>query len=174
MTYLPDELAPGCYGSALAFKEDAPLCSACPYADRCAPLHRANLSALRERFGIKDTSPRARPRAKPGVGGQMSLGAKAQALFEKIDGMNLRITEKLAAGQNPFAGQRMAFMLIACHLLLNYRGLLTQDVMSMAYAKRLECKPATADAYARLATQLLSHIGAIDVTEGTLTIRRSN
>ena len=52
MTTVPD-FAPGCFGSALAFKADDAVCEGCIFKAQCQPVHLEALASLRARLGIK-------------------------------------------------------------------------------------------------------------------------
>lgn len=166
MTNIPN-FAPGCFGSALAFQTDNSVCRACPFADRCQPLHEQNLAALREKFGI--TAVRRGPKLKPAVsptgdGSEMVLPVKVRRLIEKLDTANLRVAENIAKRINPFEG-KSPFMQIACHLLMNLKRPLDRQLLAMAFVQKLSWKQNTADAHARMALQALAHIGVITDTE---------
>lgn len=168
MTQIPP-FAPGCFGSALAYAENS-FCRACVFREQCEPMHKQNLTALRARFGI-DTNPRKRANVLDGADG-LALPKKTQELVNRLDYGNLRITEKLAAGENPFE-TGLAFMKIACHLLLRLGRPFDRGTLSAAFAHKLNWKDGTADSHARMAIQALVHIGAVDLNDGYISLRKA-
>ncbi|WLR90868.1 hypothetical protein [Shinella zoogloeoides] len=173
MTDVPN-FSPGCFGSALAFQPENPICRACPFNAQCHPLHETNLAALRERFGIKTT--RRGPKLKPAIApisdpAMMVLPVKVRRLLEKLDTSSLRITEKLAQGVNPFEG-KLPFMQIACHLLLRLGRPLPRPLLAQAFVQKLGWQQNTADAHARMAFQALAHVGAITDSEAGAVLKR--
>jgi len=176
MTEIPS-FAPGCFGSALAFQTDSTICRNCPFAAQCQPLHEENLLALRDRFGIKPT--RRGPKLKPAIvpmtdadPALMVLPVKVRRLIEKLDVSNLRITENLSKGINPFEG-KVPFLQIACHLLLRLGRPLPRPLLAQAFVQKLGWQQNTADAHARMAFQALAHIGAITDSEAGAVLKRS-
>lgn len=176
MTFIP-AFAPGCFGSALAFEETAPVCAVCKFADGCRPLHERNLAVLRERVGVRGKGSKkaknplaSQPAAHPA---EMTLPKKVQALVEKLDSSNLRVTENFAKGVNPFATQPgMGFLKIAGHLLLKLRQPLDRATLAYAFQAKLGWTAGTADSHARMAIQALTHIGAVSNIDGLITLRR--
>ena len=51
-------LAPGCFGAALAYKEEAAECRSCPFKEQCAPLSQENLRILRAELGLTEIATR--------------------------------------------------------------------------------------------------------------------
>ncbi len=178
MTAIIPAFAPGCFGSALAFEETAPVCAVCKFAEGCRPLHERNLDILRERVGVKGKGDKnaknplaEKPSAAPA---EMTLPVKVQALVEKLDRSNLRVTEHFARGLNPFAGQPgMSFLKIAGHLLLKMKQPLDRAALAYAFQAKLGWTERTADSHARMAIQALSHIGAVNNIDGLITLRRA-
>ncbi len=177
MTALIPPFAPGCFGSALAFEETAPVCTVCIFAESCRPLHERNLEILRERVGVegkgskKAKNPLAsKPTAAPA---EMTIPKKVQALIERLDRSNLRVTEHFAKGVNPFANQPgMGFLKIAGHLLLKLKEPLDRHTLAYAFQTKLGWTEGTADSHARMAIQALTHIGAVRNIDGLITLRR--
>jgi hypothetical protein len=78
----------------------------------------------------------------------------------------------LRKGENPFDGS-MRFLKIVGFLLLRYQKPLTPTLLSAAFVSKLGWQKPTADAHARIAIQALTHIGAVDNNEGSITLRRA-
>lgn len=170
MTTRIPPFAPGCFGSALAYQGDNSFCRACVFQAECEPLHQQTLAALRARFGIKVAA--LAKAATDKNGGALAVPQKVQALIERFERCGIRITEKLAEGQNPFASN-FAFMKIACHLLLKLGRPVDRKMLTAAFTSKLDWAPPTAESHARMAFQALIHIGAVDEIDGRIQIRRS-
>lgn len=171
MTSIPN-FSPGCFGSALGYQDDSPICKNCPFKDECIPLHDENLATLRAKFGITPKqkavkASTARPNPAAGV---MALPAKVQALVDKLDAANLRIGEKLLRGENPFEG-KVPFLQVACHLLLRLGRPVERSLLSQALTHKFGWQQNTADAHARMAFQALAHIGVIVESEAGAIIK---
>ncbi|TDW20531.1 hypothetical protein EV128_125161 [Rhizobium azibense] len=172
--YIPS-FAPGCFGSALAYEETAPVCAVCKFAEACKPLHLTNLEILRERVGVKGKGNKdaknplvEKPTAGPA---EMTVPKKVMALVEKLDSSNLRVTENFAKGVNPFAASSN-FLKIAGHLLLKLKQPLDRQTLAYAYTTKLGWTEGTADSHARMAIQALTHIGAVNNIDGAIVLRR--
>jgi hypothetical protein len=171
MTTIPD-FSPGCFGSALAFDEAAPVCSVCAFAAQCKPIHELNLKTMRERLGIP--APKITQRAKRDTADQqgMTVPVKTQALIEKIERAGIRVTESFASGLNPFTDMGSNFLKIVGHMLLKSPRPLARNDFAMAFQMKLNWSQGTADSHARMAMQALQYIGAVDEIDGTVTLRR--
>jgi hypothetical protein len=176
MTTIPP-FSPGCFGSALAFKEDDVACRSCKFAGECKPMHLSAQKALRERYGIQTTqeviadekakrSEEKAARAAAIDPAALTLPKKVQELILRLDRGNYDIVRKLQNGENPF-GASMKFMALVAHLLLRLpqvdKGLITTAFW----------QENTAEAHARMAIQALEHVGAIDNRDGLVSIRRA-
>ncbi|WP_276122599.1 hypothetical protein [Pararhizobium qamdonense] len=176
MTALIPPFAPGCYGSALAFEETAPVCAVCKFAETCRPLHLSNLQILRERVGVKGKGSKTaknplaseKPPASPA---ELTVPKKVQALVEKLDSSNLCVTENFAKGVNPFTASAN-FLRIAGHLLLKLNKPLDRQTLAYAFTAKLGWTEGTADSHARMTLQALTHIGAVNSIDGAVTLRR--
>lgn len=174
MTLIP-QFAPGCFGSALAYKDNESICRGCTFNVECRPLHLENKARLQALAGIKP--PKVKPvelaPSAPIDPTTMNLPTKVRELLERIDRNNLNIVGHLRRGENPFV-DTMPFMRIACHLLLrcpaNMR--LDRQLLSSAFVKKLNWQQGTAEAHARLAVQALVHVGAIDLVDGVISLRK--
>ena len=170
MIDVSDDLAPGCYGSALAFKNDAPMCSACVFAARCEPLHERNLVTLRDMLGV--TAPKVAkrlPKEKPGLAGAFAISPKAQALIDAIEAKGIKVTKALADGISPFAGTGLPTLHIACALLL--KNVCRRETMVAAFIKHLNYAAELAEERAATTIQALEAIGAVRVLETQIVIR---
>lgn len=171
MTDIPD-FAPGCFGSALAYEETTPVCQVCKFATECRPMHQRNLTALQTALRIPARKTMAPKRiASPNSGG-MTLPVKVQGLVDKFDRSDLRITEHFAKGENPFQQSGMNFLKIVGHMLIKAARPLTRQDFSMAFQMKLNWSAGTADSHARMAIQALQHIGAVDLVDGAIAIRK--
>src|SRR4051812_24843016 len=122
MTSRPDQaFAPGCFGSAMTFIKEAPECVSCPFAHDCEPLSIERLAALRSKLGITVRAPKLPPAKKVVVeapsGELMTMPRKADRLLKHWDTTQLKVTEALAKGINPFT-DKPRFLKLVCHMLL--------------------------------------------------------
>ncbi|MFA9261821.1 MAG: hypothetical protein ACEQSB_00475 [Undibacterium sp.] len=166
--------APGCFGSALAYGEKIPVCRGCIFAASCQPLHEKNLAKLREHFGItiKQQTKIADKRKIASEGGILSMSLKVQGLLARIDESKIKVTESLKAGVNPFVGS-FPFLQIACHLLLRLEEPISQNTLTTALMTKMKWQQDTAKAHTRMAFQALMFIGAVDHSNGSITLRKS-
>lgn len=184
MTTVP-EFAPGCYGSALAFKSDDSVCMGCIFQPQCEPVHRVALATLRTRLGIKTKDTReteklaaraaARQAQEPLSPEMLALPKKVQDLVNRLDRGNYDVVGKLQRGENPF-GAELKFMRVAAHLLLALapRNMsMDRDLLTTAFVKHLGWQENTAEAHARQAIQALTHVGAVDNNNGAVILRRT-
>lgn len=137
-------------------------------------MHLANKEALQRRFGLTPvlrapSAAASQPSVDPA---SMTLPKKVQELITRLDSGEYRVIDSLAAGINPFEGKGMSFMRLVCHLLLRIDGSLNREVLSTAFVTKLGHKEETADAHARMAIQALTHIGAVQNTDGNIRLRR--
>lgn len=171
-------LAPGCFGSALMFNGSDMVCRACTLSQQCEPKHLLALAMMRERHGIIAPLSRSKPQMRveaiektedPGV---MTLPKKVRELLERIDRGSFNIVEKMKQGLNPFAGRpEMKFMLVACHMILNPKAMVTQGLLEAGMIKALGHSEGTASAHARMAIQALVHVGAVAIENGIIKVR---
>lgn len=168
------KFSPGCFGSAIAFRKGDMVCRSCKFAAECEPAHNESVVILRERYGLEVKS---NVRVKQKVVEQAAdptalvLSKKTMELIERLDQGNFDIVGKLQRGDNPF-GSKMAFMRIACHLLLRLKEPFDRQYLTAAFVKMLGWQNNTADAHARMAIQALTHIGAVENCDGMITLRR--
>lgn len=178
MSEVPN-FAPGCFGSALAFKEGDPVCGTCVFAQRCKPLHEEAHARLIARCGVK-LKPLSKPkveRPRPQTPEEaFGLPVKTQELIRSFNEGNFDIRGSLQRGVNPFAKAGRPFMRIACQVLLVFKqkGLpLQPKTIQMAMCMGLEWSEKTAAAYTRMAVVALVHVGAVTVLDGSLQIREN-
>ncbi|WP_062120193.1 hypothetical protein [Aureimonas sp. AU40] len=169
------DLAPGCYGSALAFKSEAAACASCIFKERCEPQSVANLTALRARLGVTGAPRRKSPEKKPtaNLAGQMTISGAVREMAEKIDGMNLSIVRNMQEGINPFLKTKLGSMRVAADVIMGQRGPLAETMLMAAFKTSLGMDEEGAAKRARTAIQILQHVGAVDVREGFISIRRA-
>lgn len=168
--------APGCFGSAIAFKESDLICSNCSFAEQCKPVHERNVALLRQKFGIPEPKKQTAPRPEPAPDeSRMKLPRKVQDLLDRLDRGDYDVVGSLRAGRNPF-GAALPHLAIACHVLLRAAQLgktVQRDTLTTAMETKLKVKREAASGYARIAICALEHVGAIDNIDGTISIRRS-
>jgi len=169
MTDIPS-FSPGCFGSALAYKDNDSVCGSCIFSAECRPLHFANKQALQERFGLTPARP-ART-APASVENAVPLPKKVRELLQRISKSGIQVSERLARGENPFDGTAMNYMKVVCHLLLRYPGPLDRELIATAFTTKLAWRPDTAEAHARMAIQALTHLGVVNNQEGSIVLRR--
>lgn len=180
MTTIPHS-APGCFGSALGFAADNAVCRNCVFAETCEPLHRVNLQTLRATFNIKP--PKVRLKAAEESGSECealatvkSVPSKVAVYLKRFEDAGIRIVESLQARRNPF-GAEAKFMACAAHALLKLDEIdrpLRRASLATMISKKLGCSETTGEAYARMALQILYHVGAIDVIDGAYRLRKPN
>lgn len=171
-------LAPGCFGSALIFRDDM-VCNSCQFMQQCKPVHEQTLAALRQELGIKPPVERVKSVQDPEVvkAGEryperLTLPVKVQKLLHKLDNTNFNIVGSMQMGQNPFVGDKsLGFMAIAAHLIMKLERPVSQRLIANAMMRRNDWTQGTADAHARMAIQALEHVGAIKNTEGVFTVK---
>lgn len=180
MTELPQSLAPGCFGKALAFNPTLQECVTCPFLSRCEPEATTERERLQIKLGIKPKGhvrkqqPSAKPASTPTTGATFSkdLPIKVAAMLKSFERAKLKITESLSRGQNPFDKANPVYMRLTCHILLHYTSGVDRTVLRTAMQKKLGYTEATAAALATQAVQALAAVGAIDEYNGKITIRR--
>ena len=169
--------APGCYGSALTFKESASECIACIFKETCKPQSEARLEALRAKFGIKVRAPVTRKRAEvtkteDGTFLMTSLPRKIEDLVLRIERAGIDVSGKLSRGENPFE-KRPFFLRITCHLLLNLPNGIERKVLQVALQRKLNWTEGTAVSQALQASQLLQALGVADEINGCIKLRKN-
>lgn len=173
MTEIP-AFSPGCFGSALAFDKQNPGCNACVFNAQCEPLHKINLLALQDHFGVNEAPAKRAASIKLAGRSRPSINVFSPAvreMIQKIEKGDFRIIEKMQNGENPFDGS-FQFMRVACHLLMRMMKPLPQPYLATCLITKLGCTSAEATTYSRIAFQSLAYIGAIDVDQGSATLRR--
>lgn len=168
---LAPELAPGCFGSALAFSKTDMVCSACPFAKTCEPAHMKSKMALKEKFGI-GFKEKAKIVAKTEKGTvELTTDKKTEAVLKWIEMMNVGVHDKLKQGINPF-GSKTRFLSIFCHMLLT-RPRSNNAQMVVAMMATLKCDEKSANAYLRIAAKAMLHLGVIENKDGIYELRRN-
>lgn len=168
-------LAPGCFGSALIFKEDDMVCPACPFMEQCKPVHEQALEKMRDRFGIEKKSI---PVKKQVVTSQdhperMTLPKKVRGLLKSLDGSKLNIVGDMKNKVNPFRSlDKMRYMQVVCHLVMHLSIPVTQKVLAAGLRKQMNWSEGTANAHARMSIQALEHVGAIENNDGTISVKK--
>jgi hypothetical protein len=165
------EFSPGCFGSALTFKETDMICMACVFHARCGPVHTLNLARMRDVLGVKE-EPKPVVIITPEIVDpiRLTLSKKTQALLAKLDAGGYDIINKLAAKINPFSNT-MPHLAIACHLLLKLGRPLEREFLTTALMAKMKWTRATAEEQARVVTYALLHVGAVHSNDGSLTLK---
>lgn len=165
MTVEPEqELAPGCFGSAMTYKATARECRECPFVASCAPLSERRLAELRRKLGI--VLPFRRP------SDLKEISVKAQALVNKIRQRNIAVVEVLRNGVNPFgAGEGFTFLRVTCHLLLRFPQGITRETLRDALMRKLKWTHGTATAHVVQAVQALTSLNAIVESHGRIKLK---
>lgn len=174
MTVIP-AFAPGCFGSALAFQEESPTCTACQFAMQCKPLHEANLvklhgdvvAKIQRRFEMGEVTA-----ADPNPGA-LSLPKKVQDEVDRLDQLNLSIRDNLNKGVNPFSAKFKKYLYVASHLFMKMEVPLRQEALCAAFVGRLGYDRVTARSMSRQAIQVFRHMGVIDEIDGGFVLRRN-
>lgn len=164
---------PGCYGSALTYQEDSPVCRQCPYAQNCAPLSIASSERIRLKFGHAIKKPAAKkPKAAPvKVGLVPVLSAHVQNVLAFLEDSKVVVTEALRDGRNPIK-EKPLFLRVACHMLLRTTNGLDRATLSQGLIQAMKCTPREAEAYAFNAFQVLIALGALQEVEGRYWIKK--
>lgn len=170
---MENELAPGCFGSALTFQEGSPVCQQCPFASSCAPKSQASYERIAEKLGIKEKKKaKLPPKVEPsGQNLVQTLPKKVQEIMGWLERKKVVITGPLRNGINPIPG-RPTFLRVACHMLLRTKLGIDHGMLKMGLMKSLGWNELSADAYARVAIQLLTAVGAITEANGRYSISR--
>lgn len=154
MTNIP-QFAPGCFGSALAFKSADQICRQCVFRSKCEPEHQKSLTALREKYGIK---------VKNKTGSleeddlYIGLTRKTAEIVERLKKMDIDFTSIFNSGKNPFAGRNlMPFEFITQMALSRPERPITQRELAIFFAQKLSWAPKTASAQARIISKALEY-----------------
>jgi len=169
-------LAPGCYGSPMSYGDDIQECRSCPFAESCKPESERRRNLLREKLGVefRGTRPkRPKPEREPGAALTTGLPVKVEALLRRIEKAGIKVTEKLAKGENPFPENSIGFLRVTCHLLLHLETGLTREQLRMALMKKLNWTQGTAAAHAIQACQVLTALGAAVELNGRIMLKRA-
>lgn len=175
----PDlSLAPGCFGLAMTYRDDARECGACPFASACAPLAAENLAILRAELGIKEPAPKpakpAKPISKVAIAATLANPAIPKKVLTQLDRAErngIVIMAALARGENPFKGKKPAFLNIACHLLLRIKAGISREVLVQCFEQKLGHSHLTAVSHAKQAVQVLEAVGAAQELNGLITLK---
>lgn len=152
--------APGCFGSALSFGDDA-ICRACPYAKECEPIHLRAKAQLRELFGVTVKV----PTRKTG-----DLPVKVKRIFDELGKTSEEVREALLGGKNPYK-MTEGFVGIVCQVLLS-RPSPTRALCAQALSQFRGLNEETAKTYTRYALQILSYCDAISIEGDTIKLAR--
>lgn len=172
------ELAPGCYGMALAYSSDLPECTACPFASACGPIAMAMLDKFRRQMGIEKAGPIKRkarsavqnrepsavtPAAAPDALVQ-TVSKPVNDLMEKLGARGVALIDAIRAGRNPV--QTPAFLKTAIDMLL--AGPFDRATLRTALMTELSWPAQTADERVRQAIALLAGLGVTEERNGKI------
>jgi len=160
---------PGCFGSAITFKEGSTECSNCPFNVECKPLSEASIANLRAKLGIvvKKQASRTVIEVKQEEGPTVTsyLPKKVEALVAYVVNNKIDVRGSMLKGVNPF-NPTPKWLFITCHLLLRIPGGVTEDILREAFEKKLNWTKDTAISYVAQARHLLTFLGVIDAIDG--------
>jgi hypothetical protein len=165
--------APGCFGSALTYKESAQECRGCQYASECEPLSKERLRILRETLGINIKQPKKRiPKVKDEqiFESSNSVPKKVCSIIERLDNSGVDVLGSIRAGKNPFTDSPK-FLKITSHLLLNLKAGFSRSMLEQAFIQKLGWTEGTAKAHALQAVQFMNAIGVSKEVEGKISIK---
>lgn len=163
--------APGCYGSALAYKDGDPQCGSCPFAASCGPRATERLEVLRAQYGIVSRKRAVKGEITTPGGEQLAVPVKVMELIGRIERAGIAMKRDLARGVNPFR-EKPAFLKVACHLLLRIPGGVSRAQMTMAFIHKFAWTPETAMSHTSVVVQTLKAISAVEDRDGKIILRR--
>lgn len=158
--------APGCFGSALTYQQDAPECQSCAFAAACGPRSQQRLIELRARFNIQP--PAEKSRVKKPATGDFYMPVKVAALLARINGFGVDVAAAIRRGDNPFLTTGPRFLAVTTHLLTRYEDGVTRENLVAVLQAKLNWTQGTAAAHALQAVQALIALGVADETNGRL------
>jgi hypothetical protein len=171
------QLAPGCFGLAMTYREGARECSACPFASACAPLAAENLTILRAELGINvpvlavDV---AKSHAKVAKADTLIdfVPKKVEAQLARAERLKIQITPALERSENPFKGKKPRFLEVAFHVLLKKIGVgVSREMLVACFMRSLGYSKQTAESHAKQTVQILEAVGAGQESNGIITLR---
>jgi hypothetical protein len=166
--------APGCFGSPLTYKSDSVECSPCPFKEQCGDFSSKSLKHLRDQLGIpipkKQRAFEAQEEGSIGMA-PPPVPKKVQELLDRFERSGLKITDALIEGRNPFKS-KPEFMRVTCHLLLNLKCGINQEMLRCAFQIKMEWTQGTAVSHAKQAIQTLEALGAIEKRGNNYHIRQ--
>lgn len=174
-------LAPGCFGGPLLYRPEAIECKSCPFKEVCAPEAAARLLALRDRLGIKPAPVEVKSTAAPGETPiadptARTIPIKVVKLLKDIERAGIKITEALRENRNPFdthKTDRLAFMYWACQVARAFPKGVTRKAVENVVSRRIpRWSPAMVTTHVAQAFHALQAVGAADVVDGVLVLRR--
>lgn len=173
MEHVPDiSHAPGCFGSAMTFSEEAAECRGCIFAGKCAPQSHERRQAMRVRLGLEPEPAPKRITQKRTAEMTGGLPKKVAALLERFEKTGIKITDALRANRNPFEDQRPVFMRLTCHLLLRLPDGFSRMNLMTAFQRKLNWSEGTASAHVSQAIAVLTALDLIENLNGTIKLKR--
>lgn len=165
--------APGCYGSALTFREDLVECRNCNFNNTCGTISAERLVRLRDILGVEAIGSKkaklpVRNISKARLDG--ALPKQTQAIIDMIDRSRIRVAESLIAGKNPF--EKPKFMRILCHLLIAFEAGFGKPVLRQVLERKLNCTETVAKLYTDHGLRALMEIGVVVEANELFKIRR--
>lgn len=167
---LVPEFAPGCFGSALAFSKTDMICRACPFSERCEPVHQKAKMLMKVRFNIGFKEKTKEVKKEVGTTAMTSC-KRTDALLKWIEMMNVGVHDKLKEGINPF-GVKTPYLALICQMLMKYQRVKISDMLNalMIVEKYSE---ETAKIYTRISLKALLHLGVVENKDGVFSLRRN-
>jgi hypothetical protein len=165
--------APGCYGSALTYREDLVECRNCNFNNTCGVISAERLTRLRSVLGIEPVGPKKaklpkRDATKARLDG--ALPKKTLAIIQLIERMNLRVAENLIRGTNPF--NKPDFLRVMCHLLITFKTGVPRNVFKEVMQRKFNHSEAVANEYVTHGLRALQEIGVTVEENGIVRVKQ--
>lgn len=157
-TMPPLDLAPGCFGLALTFVADSIECKTCEFKMACEPVHLRRKSALHKALGIKVKNKNGLSRS--------AVSRTLDVIAEK----RIDVVGKISNGENPF-NNAFPKLKLGSHLLLNMSGNVNDDMLKMAFIRKMGIEQDKADDVVSYVVTTLYALGAIYKKNGKYFVR---
>ncbi len=153
--------APGCYGSGIAYVQDDPDCTSCPFYDDCGRLARPRKDVLRAKFGFDAYHSKRKP--EPESAGEAPAESPAQSSTPReprepgaLPKKAMDLVNKLQRGIRP------KFVEIALRLASN--GATKRD-LRRAYEEELRYGVNSAYSHVAFCLAALAHLGWVRIED---------
>lgn len=161
---LPVSQAPGCFTSALAYKNTARECIVCPFQERCAARSAVNLLRMRRKFGISLDLEGPHDLENPHV----TRGARM--VWQDMNRTGVDVAHAIDNGSNPFHAPQ--YMKAIVHILLKRPEGTSVLEIDKALANKLNWSMDTALMFRMVGVLLLQHYGVAVLEDGFLRLAR--